>query len=90
VRDQLLGCKVFNLQVANAFAIQIEKDWDYALSYFYDKLETGMYSEIINPIKNTLNLFCKNVTTTLQQLKRYRDENNGRYRRLSVSHKNRI
>ena len=80
MRDQLLGCKTFNLLTVNAFAVQIEKEWDYVLSYFYDKLETGMYTEIINPIKKTLNLFCKRVNFILRELKKYKDENDGRFR----------
>jgi hypothetical protein len=86
VRDSLLNSKEFNLQVVKNFAIEIENEYDYALSYFYDKIETKMYIEIIEPIQNTLNIFCTKIQPILEKFKKYRDEQDGRIRRrISVS-----
>jgi len=73
VVDQLLGCKTFNLLIVSSFATRIEQEYKYALSYFYDNLEKGMYFDIIEPIKKTLSLFCKKVEVILRGLKNYRE-----------------
>ena len=66
-------------------ANEIENEYDYSLSYFYDAMEKGMYIEIINPIKNTLNIFCKKIKQNLEKLKIYRDERLWVERNLKVS-----
>lgn len=55
-------------------AKEIEKEYEYALSYFYDAMEKRLYLEILEPIKNTINIFCKKVGYSLRKLKNYKDE----------------
>ena len=90
MRDTLLSRNEFNLQIIKNFATEIEKQYDYALSYFYDKIDTGMYNDIIEPIKNTLNIFCTKAKPILEKLKNYRDENDNRFRGISLSKRARI
>jgi len=69
VFNQLLGSKEINLILVENVANKIEREYKYALSYFYERFETGMYVEIIDPIKNTLGIFCKKVAPILLDLK---------------------
>ena len=78
--DTLLGTKEFNLLKVKNFATKIEEQYDYSLSYFYDKIETQTYNDIIEPIRNTLNIFCTKTKPILEKLKEYRDERDVRNR----------
>lgn len=86
----MLGLKEINLLIVKSFATSIEREYNYSISYFYDAMEKKMYIEIIEPIRKTIQLFCKKVKPTLLKLKKYKDENERRIRRISVFNKKRI
>jgi len=56
--NELLSVKYLNLGLAWWIAKQIETEYDYALSYFYDALEHNFMGDVIRVINNTRNLLC--------------------------------
>ena len=85
--NQLLRCKIVDLGFVGRLARELEKEYDYVLSYFYDAMEKDFRGDILKTIKNSTTMLCNKINWIINEINEYGDENG---RRFSLSERERI
>ena len=72
VMNELLGCKTVDIGFVIRTSKELEREYDYVLSYFYDAMANNFKGDIIKSIKNSVNLLCKRINWILINISEYK------------------
>jgi len=75
VLDELLECKTVDLSIVEGIAKALEREYDYAISYFYDAMEKDWKGDILKCIDNATSLLCDRINYIIRIIE---DIKNGR------------
>jgi hypothetical protein len=77
--EELLGCKEIDLGFVVWTAQNLEREYNYVLSYFYDAMEKDFKGDILVVIKNTVSILCDKITWIIHNINDY----NGRKKKAN-------
>lgn len=80
VFNELSGCKTINILELNRIAREMERAYDYVLSYIYESLEIIYKEGIIKLEKNAMNLLCKKMKIIISEIEELKNEHELRLR----------
>lgn len=84
--EELLGGRKLNLLEVSILARQLETEYKETLSFFYDIIDKGFYSEILDAIKNTIHRLYDNTSATITIVGHLKHLYNGRLKSRVAIH----
>lgn len=74
VLDEFMGCKTINLLTIKLIAMEMEREYNYVLSYIYDSLEHIYNDGIITLEKKAISLLCKRMNQIINEIETIKNE----------------
>jgi hypothetical protein len=84
--EELLGGRKLNLLEVSILARQLETEYKETLSSFYDVIDKGFYSEILDAIKDTIHRLYDNTRSTITIVDHLKHLYNGRLKNRIINH----